>query len=437
MTDKVTIPGAQLLNDPRWRHLKVLEKGGSFCMYPWVHLHVNPTGRSSPCCIAKSCSREGGMGDANKLSLMELVNSKDMKQLRLDMLAGKQNKECETCYQHESSNVMSARYFANNDYIKYFDEVIANTDLFDGSLNEFHMRYFDIRFSNICNFKCRTCGSGFSSQWEQEDLKARLPYAKVLPKNNNKEFLQNVLDQIDYMEMAYFAGGEPLITEEHYIMLEEMIRLGKTDIKLRYNTNLSNLKFKSKDLLGLWKNFTNPIEVYASIDHVGKRAEYIRHGTEWEVVEENFMKVKSTPNVLVQINSVLSIFNYLTIDEFYKYLIDKKMYTAQDRTYTLYCASTPYHIASHALPPHFKQQGKEAINRAIEYMKKHKFQDYKIKQLSDTHSWVDTKDSWEEQQEEISLEIRRLDVLRKENFYETFPELKGLLLFDRRKMFPA
>jgi MoaA/NifB/PqqE/SkfB family radical SAM enzyme len=416
---------------------KFFEKGESFCMYPWVHLHVNPTGRASPCCISQSCSKEGGVGDAAKLSLMELVNSEDMKQLRLDMLAGRKNKECETCYDHEASGVMSARYFANNDYGHYFDQVISQTNILDGSLDEFHMRYFDIRFSNICNFKCRTCGSGFSSQWEQEDLKFRAPYAKVLPKNNNKEFFQNVVDQIDYMEMAYFAGGEPLITEEHYILLEEMIRRGRTDIKLRYNTNLSNLKFKSKDLLGLWSNFEHPIEVYASIDHVGAKAEYIRNGTDWETVEENFMKVKNTPNVVTQINSVLSIFNYLTIDEFYKYLIDTKMYTVHDRCYTLYCASTPYHIASHALPEDLKQKGKEAINRAVEYMKKHNFQDYKIKQLTDTHSWVDTKHTYWEERENISNELRRLDAIRGENFAQTFPELKQLLLLDKRKMWPV
>jgi MoaA/NifB/PqqE/SkfB family radical SAM enzyme len=415
---------------------KMFAKGESFCMYPWVHLHVNPTGRASPCCIAQSCSKEGGVGDAGKLSLMELVNSKDMKQLRLDMLRGKKNKECSTCYDHEASGVMSARYFANNDYGNYFDEVIAETDLSDGSLNTFHMRYFDVRFSNICNFKCRTCGSGFSSQWEQEDLKF-VPKSKPLPKNNNKEFFQDVVDQIDYMEMAYFAGGEPLITEEHYIMLEEMIRRGRTDIKLRYNTNLSNLKFKSKDLLGLWTNFEHPIEVYASIDHIGKRAEYIRHGTDWEVVEANFMKVKNTPNVVMQINTVLSLFNYLTIDEFYRYLIDKKMYTADDRCYTLYCASTPFHIAVHALPENLKQKGKEAIKRAIDYMKKHKFQDYKIKQLTDTYAWVDSKDSYDEERQNINTEIRRLDAIRKENFAQTFPELKQLLLLDKKKMWPA
>ena len=54
------------------------------------------------------------------------------------------------------------------------------------------MRYFDIRFSNICNFKCRTCGSGFSTQWEQEDLKNNVYHAKIIPKNDNPDFLKEI-----------------------------------------------------------------------------------------------------------------------------------------------------------------------------------------------------------------------------------------------------
>ena len=116
-----------------------------------------------------------------------------------------------------------------------------------GYLSNFKMRYFDLRFTNICNFKCRTCNSAFSSQWEFENLKRKLPNARVFDKNNKPEFLKEILDHVPYMETAYFAGGEPLITEEHYILLEEMIRLGKTDIQLSYNSNASNLKFKQKD----------------------------------------------------------------------------------------------------------------------------------------------------------------------------------------------
>jgi predicted subunit of tRNA(5-methylaminomethyl-2-thiouridylate) methyltransferase len=70
-------------------------------------------------------------------------------------------------------------------------------------------------------------------------------------------------------------------------------------------------------------------------------------------------------------------------------------------------------------------------------MKKHNFQDYKIKQLTDTYAWVDSKNSYEQESENINREIRRLDAIRKENFAQTFPELKQLLLLDKRKMWPV
>ena len=113
------------------------------------------------------------------------------------------------------------------------------------------MRYFDLRFSNICNFKCRTCNYEYSSQWEQEDKRRGIKRPIINFAKEDTALLQDVINQIPNIETAYFAGGEPLITEEHYIIIEEMIRKNRTDIKLMYNTNLSNFKFKNnkKDFL--------------------------------------------------------------------------------------------------------------------------------------------------------------------------------------------
>ena len=126
-----------------------------------------------------------------------------------------------------------------------------------------------------------------------EDLKNNLPYARIYPKNDNPDFLKEIIEQVPNFKTAYFAGGEPLITEEHYILLEEMIRTGASNtVSLRYNTNLSNFKFKDKDILSLWKHFKKKIDIYASVDHYGERAEYIRHGTNWATVEENLILAK-------------------------------------------------------------------------------------------------------------------------------------------------
>lgn len=410
----------------------MLEKSKTFCMYPWVHLHTTPGGASAPCCIAESCAKDEGMLSSLNHNLTELVNSEPMRKLRLDMLNNRENSECSKCYAHEKQGLLSARQCANRDFSYYFDRAIEVTDLDTGNLKTFEMQYFDIRFNNICNFKCRTCGAGYSSQWEQEDLKHNVHYAKPIPKNNNKQLLQDVVDQIQYMDTAYFAGGEPLITEEHYILLEEMIRQKRTDIKLRYNTNLSNFKFKNKDILSLWKHFKEKISIYASIDHYGARAEYIRHGTDWGVVENNFIEAKKQPFIMMQINTVVSVFNFLTIYDFYTYLMEKNLYKPRDWCYSLYPASDPKHWSAHILPLPLKEKGKEKMEKLADMMKGMGYTPVQVGQVQGTIPWVFAQHTYEEQKPKFVEEVMRLDRIRGENFIETFPELAGMVRPERR-----
>jgi len=403
-----------------------LIKSKTFCMAPWVHLHTTPTGVAAPCCIAESASTVNGVGNSKTQSLMEIVNSEKMKQLRLDMIHEVPNTECTKCYDQEEVNIKSSREHLNINYEHYYNEALSNTTL-DGAVTEFKMKYFDIRFNNICNFKCRSCGSEFSTQWEQEDIKSKVVYARIIPKNDNSKFLQEVVDQIQFIETAYFAGGEPLLTEEHYILLEEMIKQNRTDILLRYNTNLSNLKFKDKDLLGLWKHFKHKIQVSASIDHYGVRAEYIRHGTNWSTVEENFTTVKKTPYVQLTMNTVLSVFNILTIHQFYQYLIDQQLYNSKDYLYSLYNMTDPPHISSLILPHEYKLKGKASLERCIKSLKDNNFKNNHIERPEQSLTWLFSKNTWDQQKDKFRSEIERLDNIRGEDFSKTFPELAGLL----------
>jgi MoaA/NifB/PqqE/SkfB family radical SAM enzyme len=404
----------------------LLNESKTFCMAPWVHLYTTPTGIAAPCCISESAGSVYGLGNPAKQSLMELVNSEKMKNLRMDMLSDVKNSECKNCHVSELHGGDSFRQSINIDYEKFFDQSLDNT-LPDGSLTKFEMRYFDIRFNNICNFKCRTCGSEFSSQWEQENIKNKLPYGKIHPKNDSPKFLKEVVDQIPFMQIAYFAGGEPLITEEHYILLEEMIKQGCTDIILRYNTNLSNLKFKDKDLLSLWKHFKHRIQVSASIDHYGARAEYIRHGTDWSKVEENFIQIKKTPYIVLSMNTVLSVFNTLTIQNFYQYLIDKQLYNTQDNPFSIYNMVDPSYLACHILPEEYKFKGKESLEATVKLLKDNNFNKNQIKYPEASLAWLFSKNTWDENKDQFRSEIHRLDNIRGEDFVKTFPELEGLL----------
>jgi len=403
----------------------LLNKSQSFCMAPWIHMYVAPEGVASPCCISEFASTREGVGNARNQSLIELVNSEKMNGLRSDMLNNVKNSGCVKCYNHEDQRITSSRNYYNIEQSAHCDDSVSATNN-DGSLAKFKMRYFDIRFSNICNMKCRSCGAGFSSMWELEDSKNNLTTV-ITQKNNNKDFLKEVLDQIENMDLAYFAGGEPLITEEHYLMLEEMIRQGRTDIKLRYNTNLSNFKFKNKDLMGLWKHFKNPILVYASIDHYGSRAEYIRHGTDWATVENNFITAKKTPFIKLQMNTVVSVYNYLTLSDFYTYLIDKQLFVPKDWKYMLYNMSNPEHLSTHILPAEYKALGKESLLQAKQLLIAKKYKQEQVTQLDETIRWIESSNTWEAQKEMFRSETNRLDTIREESFVKTFPELAGLM----------
>jgi len=403
----------------------------SFCMNPWTHINTTPSGDAQPCCISDPLFK---IGNSKTNSLMELVNSDQMNKLRVDMLSGKKSTACSVCYKHEETGYDSFRLQVNRNYSNFYDELIPLTNT-DGSLQEFKMKYFDIRFNNICNMKCRTCNDTFSSQWEMENKRVNINSSNE-PKRNNKKFLQEVLDQIPNIQTAYFAGGEPLITEEHYIMLEEIIRQGHTGITLRYNTNLSNLTYKDKDLISLWSNFTNKIVINASIDHFGKKAEYIRKGTVWADIEENYKKLQQMPNVLLGINTVLSIYNFLTIDEFYQYLFDQGMSkptsplkptNPNSLNNGIYKMSDPSYLSPLILPTKYKKQGIERISKLAEKMLAMEFTQGAVREVSSIIPWIDSEDQWDLHKDMFRQETARVDQLRGENFSEIFPELAELL----------
>ena len=410
----------------------LLNKSKTFCVFPWNHLHVTPIGTAAPCCIANSCNDHTGMGDAKTLGLMDLVNSDKMKQLRLDMLNGVESTECTKCYQHESSGINSFRQEGLQLYPETVEDALNTNN--DGSVSEFSMKYFDMRFSNLCNFKCRTCGQEYSSQWEQENNKHNVEYALTFPKGANKELLQDVIDQVSNLEKAYFAGGEPLIMEEHYLLLEEMIRQNKTDVALVYNSNISNLNYKNKDLISLWKHFSKHVQVYASVDHVKERAEYIRHGTDWALIENNIKALRVHDFVKMTFNTVLSIFNFLTIDQFYSYLYTNNYYTNTDMTASLYSMSSPEYLSCHSMPYEFKLLGNQSLERAIDLLTVNNFRPDQLQQLESIISWATLHDTWDNvnytnntNKVSFRLEVERLDKIRGEKFENVFPELIPLL----------
>jgi len=399
----------------------LLNDSKTFCMFPWVHLNATPKGDVYPCC---SNDYTDPVGNTKDQTLKEIFNSPKMKELRLDMLNERKNKICDFCYKHEEAGPHSFRNYSKEHFAKHFDEVVPTTQI-DGTVDEFKMRYFDIRFSNICNFKCRTCGSEFSSQWGMEMQKNFDPkHPIVIHVDDGKgKVLEEVLTHIEHIDLAYFAGGEPLITDEHYTMLEEMIRLGRTDITLRYNTNASNIKYKKHDILDLWKHFKK-IELSCSIDHYGERAEWLRKGTDWGKVEANLLTFRELDYVSFQMNTVFSIFNYPTIGEFYEYLKEKNIVRREDWYHSLYLAVHPSYYCAKSLPKELKIP---AAEKALAWAKSNEGDGTSLSRLvTDAVNFASDRDQWHEVRGEFLQHTRSIDRIREENFWNVFPELNKL-----------
>lgn len=398
----------------------LLKDSNAFCMLPFVHISTTPNGDAFPCCNA---SNSIPMGNTNQQTIAEIVNSAGMKKLRIDMLNNTLSEQCSVCHQHEANGIGSTRQNSNVDFNKHFDEAVLGNIEHDGTLKQFKMRHFDIRFSNICNFKCRTCSPEFSSKWEQEFTKLWPGTPNFNRTNRGTALIQELIQHVPYLDIAYFAGGEPLVTEEHYILLEEMIRQNRTDIAIRYSTNLSNLKFKDKNLIELWKYFPS-IYLAVSLDHCGPRAEYIRSGTNWETELENIRTVRKIQSIKFSINTVVSIYNYPTLDEFYYHLIDNDILKSTDMEYPLYNMVGPAHLTAQALPKPLKDIGRDRMTKLASYLKEYKYNPRQVDQINDSIKWVNANDTWEVHSEKFRNETKLIDNVRGEDFVTTFPEFK-------------
>jgi radical SAM protein with 4Fe4S-binding SPASM domain len=353
------------------KHQDLIMKNPSFCIYPWIHLYSHPTGEAYNCC---NIPHEHTIGNTKKQSLEEIWKSPEMHNVRQKMLAGEKIPSCRRCYEQEENGFFSLRMSAN----KHFGHHIALTDDPDPPMK---FVYWDIRFSNLCNLRCRSCGHFFSSNWYDdqakiiEDEKGK-GWDKVWKKNNQRinfsgrseDDIWNQLEQqIDNLEQVYFAGGEPLIMEEHYRLLNELIARGRTNVKLIYNTNFSQLTYKKTNVLELWKQFKS-VSIGASLDAMGPRAEYIRKGTEWSEVEKNREEMlKICPKVDFYISPTVSIMNAHHITDFHRDWVEKGLLKPQDLNINI--LQDPPHYRIDTLPYQYKLDIQDKYNKHIEWLR--------------------------------------------------------------------
>jgi organic radical activating enzyme len=371
------------------------------------------------------------VGDLRKNTMREIWNQDKYKQMRINMLNDKPCVECTKCYEREEHGAFSMRNDANRNYGHMIKE-IAQTQS-DGTHEEFKIRYWDIRFSNLCNFRCRSCGPIFSSNWYNDHVKIYKQKPDVLGREmerveyaaGDEESMEaQMVEHVPYLEQVYFAGGEPLIMKEHYTLLEKLIDAGKTDIRLQYNTNFSELAFKDKHVFEYWKHFKN-VSVGASLDGMGAQAELIRKGANWaQTINNRERMMREVPHVDFYVSSTVSSMNVLHVLDFHKAWTNLGLIQAKDWNINL-CQGPDWYRPD-IFPTWFKEQViYPAYEEHILWLEP---QDSLKRATSGYQSLVslmkgnDAYHNWSRFVEECA----KLDTVRNEDFWATFPEFDKL-----------
>jgi len=390
----------------------------NFCIVPWIHLNPEPSGVVKPCC---AYFEEGDYPNLKNMTLEEIWNCDSQKTIRKSFLNNEIPKGCSSCSQREESYNHSLR-MAMNDRFGHHIEYAKNNTREDGHFETFQLYYWDFRFSNICNFKCRMCGHGCSSQWYEESFEFFKGFIGNKPKILDKDYygkdLMTYVDQfIDSVEEIYFAGGEPLLMTEHYRILDMLIEKERFDVFLRYNTNLSTLKYKTYDMIEIWKKF-DKVEIFASLDGYGDNAEYSRNGTEWPRVEKN-LKALLDSKLEIRISVTVNIFNIFHIPDLLLYLSNMNVNL---RTVIPTILSYPSYYRISVLTDDLKKQVKEKFETSIESFPEH--QRNRVSELYDGILVVLNQPSNEQDIKQFYNLTNRFDKSRNENIVEVVPEYK-------------
>lgn len=378
------------------------------CKKLWNHLYVGTDGNTNPCCLA---DHRFPLGSIDKIKsnndVFELTE-----QIRSEMMQGYRNRACAVCYEKEDSGIQSARQV-----VDCTDQPLLITTL-------------DIRLNNICNFKCRMCSEYFSSAIQQETVElygkdATLGFEKISLVKEEKQVrtsrLENILPFLNSnTESIYFAGGEPLLTAEHYEILDRLIEIGHTDLKISYNTNLSTLYYKKKSVLDRWLQFSNII-VGASIDASDAVAEYVRHGTVWNEIVNNINIIKNNaPHVKLNIASAVNCLTIENLIALQNTWIDHGLFDVDD--FQVSVVVSPIFLSPAVLPQHHKDRLSKIIKNHIQHFAGTGL----ARQWQDVLQWMNAN-NYTFALKDFAHRTSVLDAHRKESFVEVFPQYKDLL----------
>ena len=388
---------------------------------PWVHMHLWPAGFTYPCCMSDP---DYPIGNTQTQTLQDVWNGDKMRKIRLNMLSGQPSQECRRCYELEENGMQTLRNSSINNFSEKHWQKVMNTAE-DGSAGDVNMAYMDIRFSNLCNLKCRSCGPQFSSSWfeDHKQMYGELNHPKILQVRKDMTSFMDELDPLlESVERVYWAGGEPLITKEHYHILDKWIDMGKTDVNMDYTTNFTQMYYKKKTAFEYWNKFEH-VRVAGSLDANHARGEYLRKNMIWDIVVQNRRTMlEQCPHVYFEITPTVSVYNVLNLPDFHKEWIEEGL--LEPGNIRINILLDPTYMRLSILPEEKKDRIRKRYAEHLDYLKQFKNINHVKNDYESILNFIN--DDRTQEVKMFLFKTFKVDKLRQENVFKIFPELEGI-----------
>lgn len=290
----------------------------NFCHMPWHGLAVAANGNIKPC-----CQWQDSIGTTTKDKIVDrFVNSKKIQDLRTAFLNNERPESCKSCWTREDQIGKSRRLWFKD---KFLNNIPENYD-YTEKVTEDNLLFtqMDINLSNVCNLKCRMCGSWASNQWFEEDLMLSNINRDLFRREGNPDNqkiiqheMSDLVDLIPYLktlDRIDFKGGEPMLAKNNVEFLELLLAEGLNNLTLQYTTNGTVVNPRILRALAQFKN----VRLMFSIEGTGELYDYIRGGKYTILaLEQTIAMYNDLPNVTIGFNVTIQAYNLLDLKNLY------------------------------------------------------------------------------------------------------------------------
>lgn len=387
-----------------------LKNNGVWCSKLWTHQYFDPTGRVKPCCRFFEIEGENNL---NKKPFEEIFFGEWTDSVRSRMLKGEKVPGCQRCYEEEDAGKKRSLR-QNYNRLLY----LPSEDLLD--LNNPKLRYIELAISNDCNLKCRMCDSRYASKWFNDEL--LLSNETFSSKEHDKINVDLFDPYIKDIHFIKFTGGEPLMTKDYFRVLDKIIQAGTAkNVWVNISTNCTIMPTKKH--IDQWKQFRG-VHFNLSLDAIGKPAGYMRHPIGWKRIEKTilrFMELKDEFGIRLGLRSTISFHNIWQMPQVLDWWFDnleKYGYNSHQGFIDPTHLTFPVYLSARVLPERFK----EKITKELLSYTRNAEAEQSLKQLC---SYMNAEDN-SNLLPTLKSYTMKLDKIRNENFYETFPYYETL-----------